>query len=87
MTISLFAYIATAIIVGGDLNHLLIATVIPHIEFTSEFALMFVAMLVGTISPYLFFWQTSVEAEEGVKKKKIPKSILVHHKSRKRKSR
>ena len=36
LTISLFAYIATAIIVGGNLNHLLIATVIPHIEFTSE---------------------------------------------------
>ena len=72
LTISLFAYIATAIIVGGNLNHLLIATVIPHIEFTSEFAMMFVAMLGTTISPYLFFWQTSEEAEEEVKKKKIP---------------
>jgi NRAMP (natural resistance-associated macrophage protein)-like metal ion transporter len=72
LTISLFAYIATAIIVGGNLNHLLIATVIPHVEFTSEFAMMFVAMLGTTISPYLFFWQTSEEAEEEVKKKKIP---------------
>jgi NRAMP (natural resistance-associated macrophage protein)-like metal ion transporter len=72
LTISLFAYIATAIIVRGNLNHLLIATVIPHIEFTSEFAMMFVAMLGTTISPYLFFWQTSEEAEEEVKKKKIP---------------
>lgn len=72
LTISLFAYIATAIIVGGNLNHLLIATVIPHIEFTSEFAMMFVVMLGTTISPYLFFWQTSEEAEEEVKKKKIP---------------
>jgi Mn2+/Fe2+ NRAMP family transporter len=54
------------------LNHLLIATVIPQIEFTSEFAMMFVAMLGTTISPYLFFWQTSEEAEEEVKKKKIP---------------
>jgi Mn2+/Fe2+ NRAMP family transporter len=51
---------------------LLIATVIPQIEFTSEFAMMFVAMLGTTISPYLFFWQTSEEAEEEVKKKKIP---------------
>jgi NRAMP (natural resistance-associated macrophage protein)-like metal ion transporter len=72
LTISLFAYIATAIIIGGNLNQLLTATVIPHIEFTPEFALMFVAMLGTTISPYLFFWQTSEEAEEGVKKKKIP---------------
>ncbi len=76
LTISLFAYIATAIIVGGNLNHLLIATVIPHIEFTPEFAMMFVAMLGTTISPYLFFWQTSEEAEEEVKKKKIPEINL-----------
>jgi len=72
LTLSLFAYIATAIIVGGNLNHLIIATVIPHVEFTSEFAMMFVAMLGTTISPYLFFWQASEEAEEEVKKKKIP---------------
>jgi len=72
LTLSLFAYIATAIIVGGNLNHLIIATVIPHVEYTSEFAMMFVAMLGTTISPYLFFWQASEEAEEEVKKKKIP---------------
>jgi Mn2+/Fe2+ NRAMP family transporter len=34
--------------------------------------MMFVAMLGTTISPYLFFWQASEEAEEEVKKKKIP---------------
>jgi NRAMP (natural resistance-associated macrophage protein)-like metal ion transporter len=72
LTISLFAYIATAVIVGGNLGHLLIATVVPHIEFSPEFAMMFVAMLGTTISPYLFFWQASEEAEEEVKKKKIP---------------
>jgi Mn2+/Fe2+ NRAMP family transporter len=72
LTISLFAYVATAVIVGGNVNRLLIATVVPHIEFTQEFAMMFVAMLGTTISPYLFFWQTSEEAEEEVKKKKIP---------------
>lgn len=72
LTISLFAYIATAVIVGGNLEHLLIATVVPHIEFSPEFAMMFVAMLGTTISPYLFFWQASEEAEEEVKKKKIP---------------
>jgi NRAMP (natural resistance-associated macrophage protein)-like metal ion transporter len=72
LTISLFAYVATAIIVGGDPYSLLKATLIPHIEFTPEFALMFVAMFGTTISPYLFFWQTSEEAEEEVKKNKIP---------------
>jgi NRAMP (natural resistance-associated macrophage protein)-like metal ion transporter len=72
LTMSLFAYIATAIIVGGNPYHLFIDTLIPHIEFTPQFAMMFVAMFGTTISPYLFFWQTSEEAEEEVKEKKIP---------------
>ena len=72
LTMSLFAYIATAIIVGGNPSQLLIATVTPHIEFTPQFAMMFVAMFGTTISPYLFFWQASEEAEEEVKEKKIP---------------
>lgn len=72
LTLSLFAYIATAIIVGGSAYDLLMATLIPHIEFSPEFAMMFVAIFGTTISPYLFFWQASEEAEEEVKKKKIP---------------
>lgn len=72
LTFSLFAYIITAVIVGGNPSDLLVATIIPHIEFTPEFAMMFVAVFGTTISPYLFFWQTSEEAEEEVKEKKIP---------------
>jgi Mn2+/Fe2+ NRAMP family transporter len=72
LTLSLFAYIITAIIVGGNASDVLKATLIPHIEFSPEFAMMFVAIFGTTISPYLFFWQTSEEAEEEVKKKKIP---------------
>jgi NRAMP (natural resistance-associated macrophage protein)-like metal ion transporter len=71
LTISLFAYIATAMIVGGNLNQILVATIIPHIEFTPAFAMMFVAMFGTAISPYLFFWQASEEAEEEVEKHKI----------------
>ncbi len=71
LTISLFAYIITAIIVGGSWSQILAATVIPHIEFTSAFAMMFVAILGTTITPYVFFWQASQEAEENVAKGKI----------------
>jgi NRAMP (natural resistance-associated macrophage protein)-like metal ion transporter len=71
LTISLFAYIATAIIVGGNWNQILVATIIPHIEFTPAFAMMFVAIFGTAISPYLFFWQASEEAEEEVEKHKI----------------
>jgi Mn2+/Fe2+ NRAMP family transporter len=72
LTLSLFAYIITAAIVGGNPSDLFVATIIPHIELTPEFVMMFVAVFGTTISPYLFFWQTSEEAEEEVKEKKIP---------------
>jgi NRAMP (natural resistance-associated macrophage protein)-like metal ion transporter len=71
LTLSLFAYVATTIIVGGNLQQVLIGTILPHIEFNTNFAMLFVAVVGTTISPYLFFWQASEEAEEDVAKKKI----------------
>src|SRR5215216_6170879 len=71
LTLSLFAYVITAIIVGGNWNQIIVATIVPHIEFTPEFAMMFVAIFGTSISPYLFFWQASEEAEEDVAKHKI----------------
>jgi Mn2+/Fe2+ NRAMP family transporter len=71
LTLSLFAYVITAIIVGGDWSQILVASILPHIEFTPEFAMMFVAIFGTSISPYLFFWQASEEAEEDVAKHKI----------------
>src|SRR5215212_3234324 len=66
LTLSLFAYVITAIIVGGNWKQIVVATIIPHIEFTPEFATMFVAIFGTSISPYLFFWQASEESEEDV---------------------
>jgi Mn2+/Fe2+ NRAMP family transporter len=66
LTLSLFAYIITAIIVGGNWSQILYATIIPHIELTPAFAMMFVAILGTTITPYVFVWQASQEAEEDV---------------------
>jgi NRAMP (natural resistance-associated macrophage protein)-like metal ion transporter len=71
LTLSLFAYVITAIIVGGNWNQIIVATIVPHIEFTPEFAMIFVAIFGTSISPYLFFWQASEEAEEDVAKHKI----------------
>jgi NRAMP (natural resistance-associated macrophage protein)-like metal ion transporter len=71
LTVSLFAYIATAVIVGGNWQQILTATLTPHIEFNSGFAMIFVAIFGTTTSPYLFFWQASEEAEEDVLKHKI----------------
>ena len=71
LTLSLLAYVITAFIVGGNLTEILIASVVPHVEFTPVFAMLFVALFGTTISPYLFFWQSSEEAEEDVAKNKI----------------
>lgn len=78
LTLSLFTYIITAVIIGGNWNEILSATLIPHIEFNSEFVMMFVAIFGTTISPYLFFWQTSEEVEEVVQSGKIKESERVN---------
>ena len=39
-------------------------TFIPTIQFNKDFASILVAILGTTISPYLFFWQADMEAEE-----------------------
>jgi Mn2+/Fe2+ NRAMP family transporter len=54
-----------------DWEQIFFASIIPHFEFNSDFATMFVAILGTTISPYLFFWQASEEAQEDVAKNKI----------------
>lgn len=45
-------------------------TFIPTIKFDKNFINILVAILGTTISPYLFFWQATLEVEE-IKKKKI----------------
>ena len=71
LTLSLFAYVITAIIVGENWTSVFIASIVPHFEFTPAFMMIFVAIFGTTISPYLFFWQASEEAEEDVAKNKI----------------
>lgn len=40
------------------------ASFIPTIEYSKDFLMILVGILGTTISPYLFFWQASVEVEE-----------------------
>ena len=47
--------IITAIIVGGNAVQIFLSNIIPYVEFTKEYAMMFVAIFGTTISPYLFF--------------------------------
>jgi Mn2+/Fe2+ NRAMP family transporter len=39
-------------------------TLVPHIEWTRQYMAVLVGILGTTISPYLFFWQASLEVEQ-----------------------
>jgi NRAMP (natural resistance-associated macrophage protein)-like metal ion transporter len=64
MTLTLFAYVATALTVKIPWSTALLATIWPKPTINTDYFLMVVAVLGTTISPYLFFWQASQEVEE-----------------------
>ena len=63
LTLSLFAYVAVLLVVGVDWTSALIGLVWPS-DLGKAALLTIVALFGTTISPYLFFWQSSQEAEE-----------------------
>lgn len=64
LTLTLFAYVATALTVRIPWGEALLATIWPRPTLNADYFLMVVAVLGTTISPYLFFWQASQEVEE-----------------------
>lgn len=64
LCLSLLLYIAVPFFTHPDWIKVTQATFIPHIKFNKEFIEIIVAILGTTISPYLFFWQVSMEAED-----------------------
>lgn len=66
LALVLFAYIASAILAHPDWGLVLKHAIIPHLKFNKDQLLLICAILGTTISPYLFFWQTSQEIEEAV---------------------
>jgi len=64
VSLALFAYIAAAIVSRPDWRDVLVSTVKPSLVFDKQTIVVMVAVLGTTISPYLFFWQASEEAEE-----------------------
>jgi NRAMP (natural resistance-associated macrophage protein)-like metal ion transporter len=66
LTLTLFAYVITAFLAHPDWRAVLWATLVPHIEFDSQFLSVLVGILGTTISPYLFFWQAAQEVEEEI---------------------
>jgi len=64
LTLTLFAYVATALTVKIPWSTALLAAIWPKATVNADYFLMVVAVLGTTISPYLFFWQASQEVED-----------------------
>jgi NRAMP (natural resistance-associated macrophage protein)-like metal ion transporter len=64
LALVLFAYVVCAFVQKPDWGKVLSTSLIPHVPGGSEGWGILTAILGTTISPYLFFWQTSQEVEE-----------------------
>jgi len=66
LVLAVFAYILTGLIINMDWSLLLHDGLIPQITLSKSQILLITGILGTTISPYLFFWQTSEEIEEEI---------------------
>ena len=63
-TLALLAYVATVMVVRVPWEDALRQLLLPRLAATFDYATMVIAVFGTTISPYLFFWQSSQEAED-----------------------
>ncbi|MEI6280574.1 MAG: Nramp family divalent metal transporter [bacterium] len=68
LTFVLFAYVISAFSVKINWGEVIQNTVVPHFSFSKDTIILICAALGTTISPYLFFWQSSQEVEEEILK-------------------
>ncbi len=73
LTLALFAYVVTAFVVRPPWAHVLVQFAIPRLYFNSFWLATMVGVLGTTITPYLFYWQSSLMVEE---EKKLGKMTI-----------
>jgi len=80
LCIVLLVYLIVPFLYQQDWLDIAKNTFIPTIEFNKEFVGILVGILGTTISPYLFFWQASMEVEEMSHKKRhlIVNKKIIH---------
>ena len=80
LCIAMLVYLVVPFLYKQHFMEIAKATFIPTIKFDKDFVAILVGILGTTISPYLFFWQASVEVEEMKNKKKhliVNKKIIL----------
>lgn len=70
LCMALLVYIIVPFLVEQDWGAIVKATFIPSFTFDASFVSILVAILGTTISPYLFFWQATMEVEDMKHQKK-----------------
>ena len=69
LVVVFLAYIAAGVLSKPDWGQVIKSTLIPQIQFTPIYFAAATALLGTTITPYLFFWQTSEEVEDHIPKR------------------
>jgi NRAMP (natural resistance-associated macrophage protein)-like metal ion transporter len=64
LTLSLFAYVAALAVAKVHWGEALTGILLPRLSWSESYLTTIVAIFGTTISPYLFFWQASQEAED-----------------------
>lgn len=64
LTLSLLAYVGVVFTVKIPWDEVVLRSFVPAISLTPAFLTMVVAVFGTTISPYMFFWQSSQEVED-----------------------
>lgn len=66
LSMSLLAYVASALLARPNLKAVLHGTLMPHLQFNRDMLMMVVAIIGASLSAYIFTWQSNEEVEEKI---------------------
>jgi NRAMP (natural resistance-associated macrophage protein)-like metal ion transporter len=78
LTLAVFAYVLTGFLIHPNWSEVFENAFIPNIEFNKNYIFAMIAVFGTTITPYLFFWQTSEEVEENKLLTKAEQNASMH---------
>ena len=78
LCLSLLCYLIVPFLSKQNWTEILRSAFIPKMIWNKEYLLIVIGILGTTISPYLFFWQTSMEVEEIEERKLVVDKRIIH---------